>query len=136
MSEYRYLEDIWERNENIFEGIQFSSRGYGKRYYISSAISSAHKWLQDRYVELKAPRDLSPQSISNCRVPTNVLIYFTKEDEMIDKLLRRKCEDYFGTILDFYDKLYKYTIDGKEVSAKEFYEYVKIVDKENEKGEE
>ena len=90
-----------------------------------------------QYKNTTASRELSQQSISNCRVPTDVLIYFTKEDELVDELLRRrKWEEYYDKVLDLYDKLFVYTIDGKKVSAKEFHEHVSIFDKENEKGDE
>lgn len=90
-----------------------------------------------QYKNTMASRELSQQSISNVRVPTDVLVYFTKEDKLVDELLRRRqWEGELDKILDIYDNLFVYMIDGKRVSAKEFYECVRIVDKENEKGDE
>ena len=89
-----------------------------------------------QYKSTTASRELSQQSINNCKVPTDVLIYFTKEDELVDKLLRRRqWEEELDKILDIYDKLFVYTIDGKRVSAKEFHKYVRIDNNDNEKGE-
>lgn len=123
MKNYRYLKDIWERGEDIFVTMPRHC-GYSA---VQKINMSARQMLGEKYIMLKAPRDLSSQSISNCRVPIDVLMYFTKKDKLVDELLRRRqWEEYFDKLLDFYDRIFTYTIDGKEVSAREFYEYVRV----------
>lgn len=119
MNEYRYLEDIWSQGKDIFKDVQFSSRGYGKRYYISSIISSAHKVLQKHYTEMTATKQL----------PTQVMDRHAMSEEGLEDafLSYNKCEEYIQRIVESYWNSFDYFIDGKKVTPKEFFIYAKQI---------
>ena len=105
---YHNLKDIIERGEDLF--ICYGGRGQGKTYF-RYTIEGMQRMLNEYHnaigrVDFKASKDISKSQIDKYVI--------TEKDK----------RDFFNTVLNFYEKMFEYTIDGKEVSAREFFNYV------------
>lgn len=118
MEHYRHVKDVNDI-EQFGDEVYFITPARHCGYTLAQKIyMDTMQSLGKNCVMLKATKETP--------VPFNEKFTLSKEEQ----------DNYFDRVLDFYDKLFKYTIDGKEVSAKEFYEHVRIIDRENEKGDE